>query len=154
MTRRIVLLACLTGLLVAVVAPAAVAQSTAFTETVQGVTETFTDVNPCTGDPGTITVTYNGIFHITEDPQGGLHITGTQTGTFSFAPDDPTLPSYTGRFTVWFGGNVGANGEGFWETFSVRGIGSDGSTLLFTEVEQFHFANGEVQVEFSNASCH
>jgi len=154
MGRRVALLACLAGLVVALSAPAAAAQAIAFTETVQGFTETFSDVNPCTGDPGQLTVTYNGVFHVTEDPNGGFHVTGTQTGTFSFVPDDGGLPSYTGRFTVWFGGNITSNGEGFWVTFRVKGSGSDGSELLFNAVEQIHFSNGELHVEFFMGNCH
>ena len=153
MVRRIALLALLTGSLVAVAAPSATAQATSFTETVQGVTETFPEINPCSGATGTVTVTYNGIFHVTEDPQGGFHITGTQTGTFTFVPDDASEPSFTGRFTTWFGGNVSTNTDGFWTTFRVRGTGSDGSTLLFNAVEQIHVSNGEVRVEFFLENC-
>ncbi len=153
MSRRGVLVACVAGLLVAMVAPAASAQANTFTQTVHGFTETFTDVNPCTGDPGEVTVTYNGVFHITEDPNGGFHVTGTLTGTFQFVPDDPTLPSYTGRFTDWFGGNITANNEGFWETFRINGTGSDGSQLILNAVAQVHFSNGELRVEFSKLNC-
>ena len=154
MARRIALLACSAGMLVGMVAPSAYAQANTFTDTVKGITETFPEVNPCTGAAGTVTITFNAIFHITEDPQGGFHVTGTQTGTFTFIPNDASEPSYTGRFTTWFGGNVGANGEGFWATFRLRGTGSDGSTLLFNAVEQFHLSNGEVHVQFSLESCH
>jgi hypothetical protein len=154
MGRRLALVACLAGLVVAMMAPAAFAKANTFTETVHGFTETFPDVNPCTGDPGQLTVTYNGVFHITDDPNGGFHVTGTNTGTFTFVPDDPSLPSYTGRFTVWFGGNVTSNSDGFWVTFRVKGTGSDGSELVFNAVEQIHFSNGEVHVEFSMENCH
>src|SRR5215207_6122662 len=58
------------------------------TQHVHGVTETFQEVNPCTGDPATITITYNGVFHITTAPNGSEHVTGTQTGTFTIVPDD------------------------------------------------------------------
>jgi hypothetical protein len=123
------------------------------TVTLHGVTETFPDVNPCTGDPGMVTVTYNAVFHESGDAAGGFHLTGTQTGTFEFVPDDATQPSFTGRFTVWFGGNIGANGEGFWQTFSVTGYGSDGSMLQFNAVAQFHYSNGAVHVDFTLENC-
>jgi hypothetical protein len=140
-------------LLFALIPGTASAQATSFTETVRGVTETFPEVNPCSGATGTVTVTYNAIFHVTDDPQGGFHITGTQTGTFTFVPNDASEPSFTGRFTTWFGGNVSTNTDGFWSTFRVRGTGSDGSTLLFNAVEQFHVSNGEVHVEFFLENC-
>ena len=68
-------------------------------------------------------------------------------------PDDPGLPSYTGRVTVWFGGNVTSNNEGFWVTFRINGSGSDGSKLVLNAVEQIHFSNGELHVEFSKLNC-
>jgi hypothetical protein len=41
-----------------------------------------------------VALTYNGVFHITEDPSGGEHVTGTQTGTFVFAPDDSEAETF------------------------------------------------------------
>jgi hypothetical protein len=153
MGRRIGLVACLAGLLLAMVATTASAGADTFTETVHGVTETFADVNPCTGDPGQLTVTYNAVFHITEDPNGGSHVTGTTTGTFVFVPEDSSLPTITGRFTDWFGGNITANNEGFWETFQIKGTGSDGSKIALNAVVQFHFSNGEIRMEFERFNC-
>jgi hypothetical protein len=150
--RRLIPLIAATGLLLLIAAPASAAAS-ATTETVKGVTETFPEVNPCTGDPGTVTVTYNGVFHTSVDATGGTHLTGTVTGTFEFVPTDATLPSYTGRVTNWFGGNIGANGEGFWSTFSITGFGSDGSVIHFNGVTQFHLSNGEVHVDFTMGNC-
>jgi hypothetical protein len=150
--RRLIPLIAATGLLVFTAAPASAAASST-TETVHGVTESFPEVNPCTGDPGIVTVTYNGVFHTSIDATGGTHLTGTLTGTFEFAPTDATQPSFTGRFTNWFGGNIGANGQGFWSTFSLTGRGSDGSVIHFNGVMQFHFSNGEVHVEFTLENC-
>jgi hypothetical protein len=118
------------------------------------VTEEFVDVIPCTGEPATIQITYNGVFHESMAADGSMHVTGTQTGTVVVTPLDPTLPTYTGRFTLWFGGNINSPNEGFWETFTVKLIGSDGSRLMLNEVEQFHVsATGEITVEFSMANC-
>ena len=123
------------------------------TVTLHGVTETMPDANPCTGDPGLLTATYNAVFHESGDAAGGFHVTGTLTGTFEFVPTDATQPSISGRFTVWFGGNIGANGQGFWQTFSVTGNGSDGSVIQFNAVAQFHYSNGEIHVDFSLENC-
>ena len=57
-----------------------------------------------------LTTTANGVFHITQFPDGHYHLTGTQTGTFEFDTDDPALPDFSGRFTVWFGENGNPNG--------------------------------------------
>jgi len=150
--RRLIPLIADTGLLLLTVAPASAAAN-ATTETVHGVTATFPTVNPCTGDPGLVTVTYNGVFHTSADATGGTHVTGTVTGTFAFVPTDVTRPSYTGRVTNWFGGNIGGNGEGFWSTFSITAYGSDGSVIHFNGVMQFHLSNGEVHVDFTLGNC-
>jgi hypothetical protein len=152
MFRRLIPLIAATGLLFGTAAPTSAAASST-TQTVHQFTETFATPNPCTGDLGTVTTTSNGVFHMSVDATGGTHITGTMTGTFEFVPDDATLPTFTGRFTNWFGGNVGANGQGFWSTFSLTGYGSDGSVIHFNGVMQFHLSNGEIHAEFSLLNC-
>jgi hypothetical protein len=60
----------------------------------------------------TITTTSNAVEHTTTFDDGRIHATFTQTGTFVAAPlDDPSLPSYTGKFTVWGGFNQNATTE-------------------------------------------
>jgi len=152
MARKLFLL--LIPLLIGLTAGPAFAQAESTTLPFHGVTETFQDVNPCTGDPATVQITYNGVFHISTAADGSEHVTGTQTGTFVLTPLDPALPSYTGHFTVWFGGNLNSRTEGFWETFQIKGTGSDGSQLVLNAVEQLHIsATGEVTVEFSEFNC-
>jgi hypothetical protein len=49
-----------------------------------------------------ITLTYNEVEHITDFGDGRVHETFTQTGTFVAVPvDDPSLPTYTGKVTIW-----------------------------------------------------
>jgi hypothetical protein len=152
MARKLFLL--LVPLLLGLMAGPALAQATSTTIPFHGATETFQDVNPCTGDPATIQLTYNGVLHESTAANGSMHVTGTQTGTIVVTPLDPTLPTYTGRFTVWFGGNINSRSEGFWFTLSVKATGSDGSQLVFNTVEQLHIsATGEVTVEFSKLNC-
>jgi hypothetical protein len=152
MARKLLLL--LVPLLLGLMAGPALAQATSTTTPFHGVTEEFLDVNPCTGEPATIRITYNGVFHESTAADGSLHVTGTLTGTVVVTPLDPTSPTYTGRFTLWFGGNINSKNEGFWETFSVRLTGSDGSRLTLNEVSQFHVsATGELTVEFTNTNC-
>jgi hypothetical protein len=120
-----------------------------------------TAVNPCTGAPGTLTVTFHNVTHMTTRPTGGASFTSTTNGTFSFVPADSTLPSYTGHFVMWDGAqtqNLGPSGPTgqFTQTgtFSVNGQGSDGSHLVFHEV--FHIttlANGTVTVAFDKRTC-
>jgi hypothetical protein len=117
--------------------------------------------NPCTGAPGTLTLTFHNVTHMTLNASGGGSFTSTTNGTFSFVPTDATLPSYTGHFMVWDGGqtqNLGPTGPtGQFTstgTFSVNGTGSDGSHLVFHDV--FHIttlANGTVTVAFDKPTC-
>jgi hypothetical protein len=150
--RRLIPLIAATGLLLFTAVPTSAAASTD-TQTFHQLTQTFVTANPCTGDLGTVTITSNGVLHMSADATGGTHVTGTMTGTFEFQPNDASLPSFTGRFTNWFGGNIGAIGQGFWSTFSLTGFGSDGSVIHFNGVTQFHMSNGEVQVDFTLANC-
>src|SRR5689334_1063284 len=88
-------------------------------------TETSSDVNPCTGEPGTLTITYNEVDHTSTDNKGGSHNTFTQTGTFTFEQDGGL--TYTGHFTIWggFNSNSGGTNAGTF-TLSLHGTGSDG----------------------------
>lgn len=151
MARKLLPLVATVVLLLGFAGPAAAA--TAVTQTVHNFTQTFVEENPCTGDLATVTTTYNGVFHMSTDDAGGVHVTGTLTGTFELVPLDTSLPSYTGRFTQWFGGNVSANGEGFWVTFRINGTGSDGSVLMLNAVQQLHVSNGELHVDFLKLNC-
>jgi hypothetical protein len=150
------LIACAT-LVPASGAGAAGAGAMSFTQTFKNVTEVSTDVNPCTGAPGTLTITYNGVFHVTELTSGigagTFWTTGTQTGTFTFAPFDASRPSYTGRFTVWFGDNDNLRNDAETVTFRVRGIGSDGSVLRFHEVEHMSVSASGVTLAFDKPTC-
>ena len=96
--------------LVLVGAPAFAQPPPVTTTTVEhNATETFIDVVPsCTVDPNAptyeITLTYNEVEHITDFGDGRVHETFTQTGTFVAVPvDDPSLPTYTGKFMIWGG---------------------------------------------------
>src|SRR4030095_1307523 len=85
------------------------------TETVteKNVVETFVDVVPTCEGGGPlypVTTTVNRISHITAFDDGRSHETFTDTGTFVAVPlEDPSLPSYTGKLTIWGGFN--ANGK-------------------------------------------
>lgn len=124
-----------------------------FTETFHNVTESFPDVNSCTGDPGTVTIAYNGVLHFTQLPNGTSHFTVTQTGDAVFVPDDPSLPTYTGHFTTWAGFNSNNKNEAGTVTFTVHLTGSDGSTLKFHLTEHFNVSASGVVNAFSKPRC-
>jgi hypothetical protein len=130
-------------------------------------TSTFHDVIPCLGGEGTITTTENGVFHVTAagiDDQGTpdpgddvfippYHVTGTFTGTVEAVPDDPSLPTFTGHFTQWFGENSNAKNFAATFTFTVILTGSDGSTIKFHETAHFSVSAQGATLEFDKLRC-
>src|SRR5918993_412074 len=63
----------------------------------------------------------------------------TETGTFVAVPlEDPSLPSYTGKFTIWGGFNQNGKTVNGTFTFTAHGTGSDGSTFKNHATEHFN----------------
>jgi hypothetical protein len=122
----------------------------------KGLVETFVDTAPACEEGGplyTITTTSNLVEHTTTFDDGRLHATFTQTGTFSAVPlEDPSLPSFTGHFTVWGGFNQNAKTVNGTFTFSARGKGSDGSRLSNHVTEHFNVRPDGTVNEFFR--CH
>lgn len=110
--------------------------------------------NPCSGAVGTLTLTYNDVFHGTVLTNGTSWFTGTITGSLSFVPDDVSNPSYTGHFSQWFGDENNLRNGVESSTFNVTAQGSDGSHLNFhdTAVAVVN-ANGVITVSFDKAFC-
>jgi hypothetical protein len=143
----------ITALFVLFAGPAHAAPPTTTTNTQQGLVETFVDVVPSCEGGGplyTITTTSNLIEHETVFDDGRVAATFTQTGTFVAVPlDDPALPSYTGKFTVWGGFNQTRQTANGTFTFNVRGTGSDGSSFSNHVTDHFNQRpNGSVQTFF------
>jgi hypothetical protein len=139
----------LLALLIALLTPmAAFAQAETTTVHFSG-TESSADVNPCTGAPGTATETLHGVSHLTELPNGTAHAATTVTGTFTFVPDDPSQPTYTGHATFRNGENL--NSKTITATFTghVNVRGSDGSQITDHFVAHVTInANWTAAVEF------
>lgn len=127
--------------------------ATTFTDNQHGVVDVFSDVNPCTGAPGTISAVENQIFHGTINKTGSW-FTGTVEGQFTFTPQDASQPSYSGHFTTWFGDENNQRNGVEHSTFNVNATGSDGSHLQFHDNAQAAVnANGTVTVSFDHMSC-
>ena len=104
------------------------AKAVSFTQTVHDRTETSPSANPCTGVPGTLTLTFNAVFHVTINTTSGTgHMTETAAGSLVFVPDDPTQPTVTGHFASWDGENRNIQNFAATGTFNFHGTGSDGS---------------------------
>lgn len=158
MIRRTLIGALAAGLITVFTAgTAAAAPPETTTSHEHGLVETFVDVVPTCDNsapaPYTITTTSNLVEHETVFADGRVHATFTQTGTFVAVPlDDPSLPSYTGKFTAWGGFNANGGAVNGTFTFSVRGTGSDGSTFSVHSVD--HFNTTPTGAEFFFTHCH
>lgn len=128
-----------------------------YTQTFHNATQSFPAGNPCTGDPATISMTYNGVFHVTEltsgQGAGTMWATGTQAGDIVIAPIDPALPTYTGHFAAWFGDNNNLQNGAETSTLEVHATGSDGSTLKFHDVEHVSVSATDVTLSFDKPVC-
>jgi hypothetical protein len=127
-----------------------------FTHVDKNVVQVMPASNPCTGVPGTLTVTFNDIFHVTISDTG-FHFGGTITGSALFVPDDPSQPTYTGQFTNVL--NAHPNEENLQNavaffTSDIEALGSDGSHLKFHGNGHTTLnANGVITAQFDNFFC-
>ena len=142
MLRRLLTVCLVAAGLLFIGAPAHAAPPVTETTHQKNLVETFVDVIPTCEEDGplyTITTTSNLVEHTTTFDDGRSHETFTQTGTFVAVPlDDPSLPSYTGKFTIWGGFNANGQTVNGTFTFNLTGTGSDGSTLNAHQVEHFN----------------
>jgi hypothetical protein len=142
--------------LLSLAAPAFAQPPTNTTTHEKGLVETFVDVIPTCEGGGplyTITTTSNLVMHETIFDDGRVHATFTQTGTFSAVPlDDPSLPSFTGKFTIRGGFNQNGKTVNGTFTFNLRATGSDGSTFSFHEMDHFNVRPDGTVNEFFH--CH
>jgi hypothetical protein len=170
MRSKTPLVALVSVLLLATMSGTAAAKPVTVTFHEKNVTDTFSDVIPCLSEdpvPATITTTENGVLHVTAagiDDQGTpdpeddtfippYHVTGTFTGTFVAVPDDPSLPTFTGHFTQWFGENSNKQSFATTFTFTIIGTGSDGSSLKFHETAHFSVTPQGATLEFDKPMC-
>ena len=156
MFRRLIVLPLTAFLFLFLAGGPAYAGPTTETNTQKDLVETFVDVVPTCEGGGplyTITTTSNLVEHETVFADGRVHATFTQTGTFTAVPlEDPSLPSYTGKFTVWGGFNQNGSTVNGTFTFNVRGTGSDGSTFSNSNVDHFNVRPDGTVNEFFH--CH
>ena len=128
-----------------------------FTQNFHDATTSFPNTNPCTGVPGILTITYNGVAHGTVLTSGVGAGTGwftfTATGSFIFTPTDPSQPTFTGKFTVWDGQSININNFAATSILVVHGTGSDGSSLTFHSVMHFSVSASGVVISFDKPTC-
>ena len=135
------------------------AGATHYSQDYDNVTQTFVPpdpmaTNPCSGAPGTLTITYSGFAHVTVNKAGDEWDTGNLHGDFSFVPNDSTLPTYTGHFQQWFGDSFNRNNSVSHFTFNIHGTGSDGSTLDFHQNAHLNInTDGTISLMFDHMTC-
>jgi hypothetical protein len=136
---------------------AAGAGAVSVTETFHNATTSFPAVNFCSGETGTVELTYNGVAHATFLTGGNVagtgHATFTATGDFVFTPDDPAGVTITGHVTTWDGENSNLQNYAATATFIGHGTGSDGSTLTYHDVAHFSVSASGITISFDKPSC-
>jgi hypothetical protein len=161
MSRRVVRIASLAAVIALLAAGAALADAggrgtVTITQHDHNVT-LFSDpvTNPCTGAPGTLTaIAANEVFHITFFTNGDeLWVTGTDEGTATFTPDNPTGVSASGHFAAWFGESLNEKNDVQHDTFNLTLTNTDGSHVIVHETSHLSTnASGVVTVNFDKMS--
>jgi hypothetical protein len=153
--RRSIALSSLTlALLLGLAASQAMAQDSAntFSQDVPEQTITFPTVNPYTKAPGSMTITFSGVFHATRltEPAGLeiSRITGGQRGTFTFVPDDSSQPTITGRFHFSLAGKPQPHTGTITFAFRMNGKAPDGSAVIFLQFERAVVTEGSPDISF------
>jgi hypothetical protein len=114
-------------------------------------------VNPCTGEPGTITATAtNSVFHATFfETSDEFWITGTAEGVVTFTPEAAGGVSGIGHFALWFGESHNNKNEVQHNTSTFVFSDSDGShVVIHGNTHLSTNASGEVTASFETESAH
>jgi hypothetical protein len=161
MSRRVVRVASLAAVLALMGAGVALADAggqgtVTITQHAHNVT-LFSDpgTNPCTGEPGTLSaIAANEVFHVTFFTNGDeFWVTGTDEGTITFTPDDPSGASASGHFAAWFGESFNNKNDVQHSTNTFHLTGSDGLRFVLHETAHLSTnAAGVVTVNFDKMS--
>jgi hypothetical protein len=146
------LLAVLLAIPLLLVAPSVALGAVTETERLKNETETFIDSVPCLGGRARITITYNAVFHFTENDNGS-HFTGTIAGTVVANPLQQGVPTYRGHFTQWFGENRNRTTRNDCFTFNANLKANDGSRLGFHITGHSIRNRNGLAVEFEKFRC-
>jgi hypothetical protein len=120
------------------------------TQIVKNQTFSMPSANPCSRVLGILTFNFtNSIFHVTVNAASDVWVTQTATGSISFAPTDPSQPSYSGHIATWFGASLNKNNAVFHDTSNATLTGTDGSTITAHMVDHMSFSASGIQNNFS-----
>jgi hypothetical protein len=142
-------------LLMTVSAQASGAGAISVTQTFHNATQSFPSPQPCTGVPGVVNLTFNGVSHFNFLTSGIGAGTGwgtfTATGDVFFVGSDGV--NFTGHFMTWDGQNFNLQNYAATATFVIHATGTDGTSLTLHEVAHMSVSASGVVVSFDKASC-
>lgn len=106
--------------------------------------------NPCTGDPGTLTLDVkHQNFHVNVNGALDMWVTGTQNGAATFTSSDGG-PDYAGHNTQWFGEQLNRQNASAGDTINVQLTDPAGDTVTFHENDHMTITPAGAVVQFSN----
>jgi hypothetical protein len=112
-------------------------------------------VTTCNGATGTLTaVAANEVFHVTFfTTSDEFWVSGTDEGTATFTPDDPSGASASGHFASWFGESQNNKNDVQHSTNTFNLTATDGSHIVAHETSHLSTnADGVVTVNFDKMS--
>jgi len=109
-----------------------------------------TGTNACTGDSGhLLAVSAHDVFHATQQADGTFWVTGTAEGTVTFTADNPSNPSASGHFALWFGESSNDRNDVQHDTGNFNLTGTDGSHIVLHMADHLSTnAQGVVTAQF------
>ena len=113
----------------------------------------FPAVNPCPSAPvpGTVELDDNhSTFHININSAGDAWLTGTDGGTASFTPDNPSDASGQGSWTSWFGTKLNKQSTVNGGTMTIRFSLSDGSAVVIHDNSHATLTPNGVTIQHDN----
>jgi hypothetical protein len=120
-----------------------------------GGSQSMPGVDPCTGNTGTLTLSLtHQVFHVNVNGASDLWITGTQNGTATFTPDDPTAAVGTGSWAAWFGGSQNNRNGVLHDTFNLQVHFPGGLSATFHMIDHTTLTGtGTITANFSKGSA-
>lgn len=116
----------------------------------------FFPASTCAGAPGIVELDDNhSVFHINVNSARDAWLTGTDGGTASFTPSNPSDPSGQGTWTSWFGEKFNNHSTVNGSTQTIRLHLSDGTEFVFHENTHATLTPGGVTLSHDNlvTSC-
>jgi hypothetical protein len=128
------------------------------TTVMKDVVFTASSTDSCNNDaPVTFESIEHDVFHVTERPDGTINVHGLQSGTFTFTPDDPSLPVTSGHFTARFSFNATRQHPVFTSTQTLTGTVGDDPSARRVFHQTVHFTvtpSNDVVVDFDRIQVH